>query len=65
MTKPFHMLLACAIGFLCLSCEEKEEKRVSPLGITESKDTEGTGYDLPEIQESGELIAATRSGPDT
>ena len=66
MTKPFHMLLlACAIGGLCLSCEEKEEKRVSPLGITESKDTEGTGYDLPEIQESGELIAATLSGPDT
>ena len=59
------LLLACAIGVLCLSCEEKEEKRVSPLGITESKDTEGTGYDLPEIQESGELIAATLSGPDT
>lgn len=42
----------------------KEEKKISPLGITEEEYAE-TAYDLDQIQEAGELIAVTLSGPDT
>lgn len=57
--------VACA-GFLLLlaACHETEEKRISPLGITDGETTETT-YDLDNIQETGELIAVTLSGPDT
>lgn len=50
--------------YLCNSCKEQAEKRMSPLGITEEADMAVT-YDLPQIQETGELIAVTLSGPDT
>lgn len=55
--------LAALLGLL-LSCHETEEKKISPLGIVE-EDTEENAYDLDEIQEAGELIAVTLSGPDT
>lgn len=62
-----HNLLAClltAFAVNLVSCGEKEEKKISPLGITEEEGAE-TAYDLDQIQEAGELIAVTLSGPDT
>ncbi len=62
-----HYLLACLLTVLAVnlvSCGEKEEKKISPLGITEEEYAE-TAYDLDQIQEAGELIAVTLSGPDT
>ncbi len=58
------VLLATVLALCAISCEEKEEKKISPLGITEEK-TEEAPYDLDRIQEAGELIAVTLSGPDT
>ena len=49
-------------------CREKEEKHASPLGITDTDNEENaptTYYDLDQIQEAGELIAVTLSGPET
>ncbi len=57
-------LVVTVLAFNALSCEEKEEKRMSPLGVTEEEST-GAAYDLDGIQEAGELIAVTLSGPDT
>ena len=60
-------LLACLLTVFAVnlvSCGEKEEKKISPLGITE-EEYAGTAYDLDQIQEAGELIAVTLSGPDT
>ena len=62
-----HNLLACLLTVLAVnlvSCGEKEEKKLSPLGITEEEYAK-TAYDLDQIQEAGELIAVTLSGPDT
>ena len=62
-----HNLLACLLTVFAVnlvSCGEKEEKKISPLGITE-EEYAGTAYDLDQIQEAGELIAVTLSGPDT
>ena len=63
-----HYLLACllltVLAVNLVSCGEKEEKKISPLGITEEEYAE-TAYDLDQIQEAGELIAVTLSGPDT
>lgn len=42
----------------------KRGEKISPLGITEEEYAE-TAYDLDQIQEAGELIAVTLSGPDT
>ena len=60
-----HYLLACLLTVLAVnlvSCGEKEEKKISPLGITEEEYAK-TAYDLDQIQEAGELIAVTLSGP--
>lgn len=57
------MTFACVL-FLFAACHETEEKRISPLGIEDGETTE-TAYDLDKIQETGELIAVTLSGPDT
>ena len=67
MSRPArHLLLACLTGGLFLSaCDGKEEKKISPLGITPEEDTEPAAYDLDQIRQAGELIAATLSGPDT
>lgn len=63
---PFLTLIAAAVACcLLVACEEKEEKKISPLGITEEEPMDNTAYDLDQIQEAGELIAATLSGPDT
>ena len=62
-----HNLLACLLTVFAVnlvSCGEKEEKKISPLGITKEEYAE-TAYDLDQIQEAGELIAVTLSGPDT
>lgn len=61
------------IGMLCLlagaltACQEKEQKKeltVSYESIAGNQETTGY-YDLPQILESGELIAVTLNGPDT
>ena len=57
-------IVAALLAFCAVSCEEKEEKRASPLGITEEAPA-GTAYDLEQIQEAGELIAVTLYGPET
>lgn len=51
------------LGFLT-ACHDTTEKKISPLGIVET-DHEEAVYDLDKIQETGELIAVTLSGPDT
>lgn len=60
-----HIITAAIVCFLLTACEEKEERRISPLGITEEELMDNLAYDLAQIQEAGELIAATLSGPDT
>ena len=67
MSRPArHLLLACLTGGLFLSaCDGKKEKKISPLGITPEEETEPAAYDLDQIRQAGELIAATLSGPDT
>lgn len=63
----FFILLCTLLG--SISCHEQEEKRISPLGITSDNDDElqeqQSAFDLEEIQEAGELIAITLSGPET
>ena len=64
-----HALFFCKIGTLalltgaCLS-PEKQEREVSYETIAGNKEITAD-YDLPQILESGELIAVTLSGPDT
>ena len=64
-----HALFFCKIGTLalltgaCLS-SEKQEREVSYETIAGNKEITAD-YDLPQILESGELIAVTLSGPDT
>lgn len=65
--KPYlsiSLITSLLLSFNAVSCGEKEEKKISPLGITEEEGEE-TAYDLDQIQEAGELIAVTLSGPDT
>ena len=65
--KPYlsiSLITSLLLSFNAVSCGEKEEKKISPLGITEEEGAE-TAYDLDQIQEAGELIAVTLSGPDT
>lgn len=65
MRKFLYRSTCCSFFLvLLLSCHETEEKKVSPLGIVE-EDTQESEYDLDKIQEAGELIAVTLSGPDT
>lgn len=64
-----HALFFCKIGTLalltgaCLS-PEKQEREVSYETIAGNQEATGY-YDLPQILESGELIAVTLNGPDT
>ena len=65
--KPYlsiSLITSLLLSLNAISCGEKEEKKISPLGITEEEGAE-TAYDLDQIQEAGELIAVTLSGPDT
>lgn len=51
---------------LLASCQPKDNKSTSSVFSTsQTEDSLSTEYDLYEIEESGELIAATLSGPDT
>ena len=64
MKKAWLFLLIITSVCYMTACGNKKEKKVSPLGITSSAEYTD-GYDLPQIQEAGELIAITLSGPDT
>lgn len=57
-------LLLTVLAAEAVSCGGKEEGEKSPLGVTE-EGREEAAYDLGQIQEAGELIAVTLSGPDT
>lgn len=64
-----HALFFCKIGTLALLTEaclspEKQEREVSYETIAGNKEITAD-YDLPQILESGELIAVTLNGPDT
>jgi len=50
---------------LIVACEQQEKGVSSVFSTTENADSISHIYDLYEIEESGELIAATLSGPDT
>jgi membrane-bound lytic murein transglycosylase F len=54
------------ILFALSSCKQKkeDEKMPSALGITQQTKM-GDDYDLPDIQQAGELIVLTLYGPDT
>lgn len=53
------VVMACIV--LLQSCMDSPKGEINPLG----KRSEGATQDLPHIQESGVLIAAMLSGPDT
>lgn len=61
----FFLLLGTLLG--SSACHEQEEKRISPLGTTDDDNSQeqSSAFDLEDIQEAGELIAVTLSGPDT
>lgn len=63
MSQALYIL---SVFFLCCACSA-ERKRADNGAFSASREqTEGAGvYDLPDIQQSGELIVATFSGPDT
>ena len=47
------------------SCQPKDKSTSSVFSTSQAEDSLNAEYDLYEIEESGELIAATLSGPDT
>ena len=58
-------LLFCLslFAFLC-ACREKD-RQVSSIFRTEQAGDASSAPDLPQLEENGEIIAATLSGPDT
>lgn len=50
------------VSLLFMACTGQEKERVAPWKTTETDDNV---FDLDEIQQSGELIALTLSGPET
>ena len=51
---------------LLSACQERQERKLSSVfAEEETADSLSDGYGLREIQESGELICITLSGPDT
>lgn len=60
----FLLLLTAAGLWACGEKKEKEGLQVSYESIAGNQEL-GESYDLPEIQQNGELIAVTLSGPDT
>lgn len=68
MPRISHLILYAAVclsagGLLC-RCSPEREAPLTALGHT-APASETDSYDLPRIQEAGELIAVTLSGPDT
>lgn len=56
-------LLSLLLSVFLTSCDDRPEPPPSPVwGTAETVDD---GFDLPVIQQAGELIALTLSGPDT
>lgn len=51
------------LAILLLAACQRQQEHTLPLWTTEG--TEGDGFDLADIEKSGELIALTLSGPDT
>lgn len=65
--RPYRWLLPCLLAVSLTACREKKETdvvKVSYESIAGTQELTGS-YDLPQILESGELIAVTLSGPDT
>ncbi len=63
LMRPFFMLLA---GLLLSACgQQRESHQTSSMFGQATTEDDLTGYDLTDIQASGELIAVTLSGPDT
>ena len=61
-------VICTAISILCtslLSCIDKKESGNTVIFNDAADDSVSTHFDLGEIQEAGELIAITLSGPDT
>lgn len=56
--------LIIGAGLLCVSCTPKE-KQVSTIFHTDEEEAETSHFDLPELEQNGELIAVTLSGPTT
>ena len=53
-----------AIGLLLLGCTQRQEP-VSPPWISQEDTLTTDEFDLPQIEQAGELIAVTLSGPET
>lgn len=63
--KRHYIYILLAISF-CWACStEKKTAENQSFTLTHASKAETNGYDLSEIQQSGELIVATLSGPDT
>lgn len=50
---------------LCLACTSSQDKKVSTIFHADEKKTQAAQYDLEDLQQNGELIAITLSGPET
>ena len=59
-----RLLLCRSLFVLLCACREKD-KQVSSIFHTEQADDVSAAPDLPQLEENGEIIAATLSGPDT
>ena len=59
-----RLLLCLSLFVLLCACREKD-KQVSSIFHTEQADDVSAAPDLPQLEENGEIIAATLSGPDT
>lgn len=61
------VLVTCLVFFLLSSCKEGSKERQLSSVFTDAEQTDSAtqDYDLYEIEESGELICITISGPDT
>jgi membrane-bound lytic murein transglycosylase F len=60
-----HSILIFALILLCSCGQKKQETLVTPWGeITDTIPTDDS-FDLDEIQQNGELIALTLTGPET
>ena len=72
--KPNVLFILIFVLFLSVACRHKQERMMTPWGEEMVVDadgqrqplrTDGEAFDLSDIQNSGELIALTLSGPQT
>lgn len=68
LPRPIHLVFLLPLLLLPAACERQPATHVAD-GVFRAEETDGTGgeetYDLPEIQETGELIVLTLYGPIT